>query len=164
MSESAMRSNVLRMLRPLAAFPVENLAQPGTPDVAYRHGWLELKWLRSWPRTASTHVKFDFTPQQRYWLLNWRRAGGQAWFMVQCSNEWILIDGAVAALKVGTLSRAGLAMEIAEKYWGHGIDEEELRAWLSHSHRQSAYCLSADDEASLKRGLLAATGSPSADT
>ena len=50
MIESDMRGQLVKILRPLGAFAVENGGcHPGTPDIAYRSGWIECKATEQWP-------------------------------------------------------------------------------------------------------------------
>ena len=131
MSEQGMRSRVVGALASLGAIAVENPALPGTPDVNYVEGWIELKWLRSWPVGETTVVRFEhFTAQQRVWHLKRRLAGGRSWVLVQCRREWLLFDGAVAAMHLGRALRSEL-YAFAAKYWEDGLNEKELKAWLS---------------------------------
>ena len=125
-----MRSTVNRALKPLDAVAVENPVGPGTPDVNHNHGWIELKWLRAWPRREATPVVIDhYTPQQRVWALRRRHRGGMVHLLLQCRREWILLDGAWAARHLGTSTRAQL-IEGAERVWLRGLNGEELCEWL----------------------------------
>jgi hypothetical protein len=132
-----MRSNIVKMLAPLNAIPVENPARPGTPDVNYVEGWIELKWLRSWPKRPETVILIDhYTTQQRLWAYKRRKAGGQSWFLLQCKREWILLDGAVAAFTVNRSTKAEL-ISACVAYWGTGLNDRELIYYLKQ--RQPAY-------------------------
>ena len=77
MSESAMRTKTVKVLRPLGAFAVENPALPGTPDVCYRDGWMELKWSRSWPFRPDSPVPCEhYSPQPRIFHRTFWNYGG----------------------------------------------------------------------------------------
>jgi len=129
MSEQTMRGVVVRALRKLNAIAVENPALPGTPDVNYVEGWIELKKLTAWPVQPETVVRIDiFTPQQRVWHIRRRLAGGASWFLLQCANEWLLLDGAVAALNVGLCTREQLAALATCHILG---TPKELERWIS---------------------------------
>lgn len=132
MSESRQRGVVVRALRPLDAMSVENRVYPGTPDVNYREGWVELKWLPRWPRNCdSAPVKIDhFTPQQRVWLKRRWRAGGHAWLLLQVARQWLLFNGETAAQIVGRVDRSMLVAR-AHRFWDGRLDEKELRSCLS---------------------------------
>jgi len=128
MSESDMRGKVIEVLRPLDAISVENrYVGPGTPDVNYIEGWIELKWLRAWPKRPGTPVKLDhdLEPQQRAWLRRRRRRGGAAWVMLQCRKEWLLWHGEVAAEIIGTATREELIAR-CHRYWPNGLNGDEL--------------------------------------
>jgi Mesyanzhinovviridae DNA helicase len=146
-----MRTKVLRALRPLDAVAVENAVGPGTPDVEYIGGWLELKYLERWPVRGGP-VRVDFPWEQRLWHLRRRRRGGATWLLLRCKSEWLLFDGAVAALYLG-VKTLGELLEITDMSWMDGLDEEGLVAWLRRG--QSVYVLTAGDEERLKRGLPA---------
>jgi hypothetical protein len=99
-----MRQVVVKMLNAagLDAVSVENPAYPGTPDINFCEGWIELKQLAAWPERIGSDVRIDcFTPQQRVWLLKRWRAGGNVWLLVQIGPQWLLFDGETAARCVG---------------------------------------------------------------
>jgi len=155
MSESDMRGKVVRVLRELNAISVENPALPGTPDVNYVEGWIELKWLRSWPANDETPVRFEhFTPQQRVWHIRRRRKGGRSWVLVQCRRDWLLFDGAVAALKLNFMTKTDMFVH-ATKFWTNGLPKEELRQWVSRT--QNEFSLTVDVEERLKEMLRTGT-------
>ena len=127
MSEAGMRSQVVRALRSLDAVAVENPAHPGTPDVNCTLGWIELKWLRAWPKGAGTIVALPhFTQQQRIWLQRRHAAGGKVWLLFKVSRTWMLFDGPTAAKSVGKVSRAGCEF-LATEQWNKLDPQEFIR-------------------------------------
>lgn len=117
MAESDQRSTVTDLLRQWDAVAVENPVHPGTPDVNCILGWLELKWLRSWPVNDKTVVRLDhFSKQQRVWLARRWARGGSVWLLLQCGEEWLLFDGATAAQLVGKATENELVRG-ATHYW-----------------------------------------------
>ena len=133
MSESTMRKKVVRALRPLNAVAVENPAMPGTPDVNYIEGWIELKRLPRWPVRQNTIVRIPtYTQQQRVWHFRRRRAGGQCWFLLQVLDEWLLIDGAVAALTINRSTRLELIRHTTG-YWSNGLNQPDLLSVLANT-------------------------------
>lgn len=88
----------------LDAVSVENPACPGTPDVNYIGGWVELKYAVDWPARDDTPLRLDhFTPQQRCWLRRRWHFGGNVWLCLQVSKtrHWIVFDGETAAKHLG---------------------------------------------------------------
>jgi hypothetical protein len=143
-----MRQELVKLLKPIGAMAVENRVLPGTPDVNYIEGWIELKWLRSWPVGADTVVRIEhFTPQQRVWHFRRRRAGGQSWFLLRCKREWLLLDGAVAALVVCHATRAQL-IERAELYFSTGLEVPTLVDCLRR--RQLPYSFTPEEISQLR--------------
>lgn len=122
MSEtSTMRPKVLKNLKSLDGIPVENSAKPGTQDVNFVEGWIELKWLRSWPKRADSIVRIPhFTQTQKLRQKFRRAAGGRSWLLLQVRREWLLFDGVVAADNVGKKTRRQL-IDLAEVYWHKGF-------------------------------------------
>lgn len=132
MSEGDMRGRVVRALRSLDAMAVENKVRPGTPDVEYIGGWVELKWLRRWPKNALfSPVKIEhFTPQQRVWLKKRWRRGGRALLLLQAAGiEWFLFDGETAAQRVGRVTRREL-YNCALMHMSP-FNQKELIRWLT---------------------------------
>lgn len=129
MSEHLMRREVVKALQPLDAFSVENPVYPGTPDVNYVEGWLELKYADKWPERPSTPLKLPhFTPQQRIWLLRRWRAGGNAFLLLHVHRqEWLLFAGDVAQAVVGRVAKDALLFH-AIKVWPSLNQDELIRA------------------------------------
>lgn len=128
-----MRRRVLDALRTLHAFAVENSALPGTPDVNYVEGWIELKQLPKWPKVGEDRniLLPHFTPQQRLFMLQRHRHHGKVWLMLKVGrDEWFLFRGKVAAEHVGRCTRAQL-IEHAARHWPKGLNEQELIACLT---------------------------------
>lgn len=132
MSEQTMRARVVRALRPLDAISVENRVGPGTPDVNYAEGWLELKWIRRWPRNCDEDpVLVDhFTPQQRSWLLRRHRRGGNIHLLLQVGQEHLLFRAPEAVALLGRATRPEL-MRGALVHWTSGLPSRELIEWLT---------------------------------
>lgn len=104
MLERDMRGQLVKILRPLGAFAVENGgAHPGTPDIAYRDGWIECKATEQWPARPETQVQLDHpvTRGQRIWLMKWHRVNGRAFVMLNIASEWLLFEGLVAVSILG---------------------------------------------------------------
>ena len=151
MSEQNMRGRVVRALKSRNAIAVENPALPGTPDVNYVEGWIELKWLREWPVGEDTTVRFEhFTPQQRVFHIRRRLSGGVSWVLVQCKREWLLFDGATAALHINQTTRKQL-IELCLQYSDTGLKSEELLRWISQGQKEFSY--DADVREKLKKLL-----------
>ena len=127
MSEQTMRKKIVKDLRSLDALAVENPAKPGTPDVNFVEGWIELKWIRNWKKNCwESPVLIDhFTPQQRVWLKKRWMAGQSAWLLLQVGLEWFLFDGEFAATYVGRCTRGALE-DGAVARWGKGLKPKEL--------------------------------------
>lgn len=126
MSESDLRRKIVSILKPLDAVSVENPAYPGTPDVNFIEGWVELKWLRSWPKREKTIVTIEhFTQQQRVWLLRRWKKGGNVYLLLQVRREWLLFTGETAAKIIGKKDRLGL-IEAAKNYWSGQLPENEF--------------------------------------
>lgn len=143
MAESDQRSTVVKALKKLDAVAVENPAYPGTPDVNYIEGWIELKWLRTWPARQDTIVTLKhYTPQQKIFAVRRRRAGGNCWLLLQVRNQWLLFDGAVAAIKLNK-STAKELHDAAHKVWPDGLKKEELLCCVQLD--QKPYTFNADD-------------------
>lgn len=132
MSESDMRRHVVRSLRELDAFAVENPAHPGTPDINYKEGWIECKWDKQWPVREETPLRIDhFTRQQRFFLRQRWARGGNVFLLLNVARDWLLFDGLVAATHVGYMARDELCL-LARNHWvGRGAMQMVLRHCLS---------------------------------
>jgi len=109
----------------LHAIAVENPCLPGTPDVNYKEGWIELKWLRSWPKNEGTPVQIPhYSQQQKLWIRKRHVTGGKVFLLLQCKKEWFLFKHPTTMV-VGNLTRKELT-EQAHKHWANGLKVEEF--------------------------------------
>lgn len=122
-----MKPWVIRALKPIDAVSVENRVGPGTPDVNFIDGWVELKSLDTKPkRLDTTKIKIDhYTPQQRAWILKRWMKGGKVFLLLQLEKEWFLFDGMYAARHVGKVVYQEL-IDNAVAYWPKKPKPEEL--------------------------------------
>jgi hypothetical protein len=122
-----MRRRVVKILKPLHAIPVENSAHPGTSDINFKGGWLELKELEAWPKDRTTVVPVPhFTPQQRLFLTMRDRTGGFADVLLKVRRSWWLINGAEAADGLGELWTQSDIKVNSYCYWEKKLDEKEF--------------------------------------
>ncbi len=139
----SMKPRVIRALKPLGAFCVENSVGTGTPDVNYIEGWIELKWLRALPVKQDTIVKIEhYNKGQKIFAVKRRRKGGQCWLLLLVKNQWLLFDGAVAAIHLNK-STAKQLFDVAHRVWPDGLNDKELVECISQ--KQSAYTFTAED-------------------
>lgn len=133
MSEKAMRQGVVRLLTRagLDAVAVENPACPGTPDVSFVGGWVELKILTHWPRTTGPIRLPKFRQGQRIWLRRRWAAGGGAWLLLRVRRDWLLFDGDFAGRLVGLVSREELYRSAKATWSSKAGMEKELPGCLS---------------------------------
>ena len=86
------------------AVRVENVVETGTPDVNIcltLDYWVELK-VQEAPKRATTKFRIDhFTDEQRLWLVDRCRAGGNAFLLVQVGFVYLWIRGDIAAVWIG---------------------------------------------------------------
>jgi len=125
MSEKQLRRVVVNMLSPLDAVAVENPAYPGTPDVNFVEGWIELKVAERWPPQGGILRLEHFTQHQRVWLLRRWRRGGRALLLLRVGREWLLFDGETAAKIVGRADKNKL-LASAARHWPNRPSGKDL--------------------------------------
>lgn len=132
MSESGMRQNLVKALKPLDAVPIENHMRSGTPDVQYIGGWIECKWLKVWPVSADTRpVRFPhpLTKEQGIWLARRWMRGGTTLVCAQVVREWFFFSGETAKARFGNMTRLEMREE-ALLHFPAGLQAERLIQWL----------------------------------
>jgi hypothetical protein len=127
MAEDSTNTRVMKALRGLHPIRVENPACAGTPDINYIGGWIENKYLASWP-LPGTIVRLDhFTPQQRCWHTLRAHAGGVSYVFLQVGREYLLFRGYDAAQELGKVTQQSLR-EMAVGIWDGKLNDKEFRA------------------------------------
>lgn len=143
MIERDMRGQVVRILRPLGAFAVENGGcHPGTPDIACVAGWIECKATNQWPAREDTPVRLDhdLTKGQRIFLMQWHRAGGAGWVMLNIAGDWLLFEDIVAVSCVGGRypGTRQILIDSAVQTWNRKPETDDLiRALQLHPNCRS---------------------------
>ncbi len=135
MSETSMRSNLVKRLSSLDAVPIESPSTGlGIPDINFAYGWIECKWMRYWPKSADVYpVKFPhpLSKEQQIWL--WRREvhNGVALVAAQVSKSWFFWSGKRIKEKKlwGNMTRPQMIRE-AELYFPNGLVKEKLLTYL----------------------------------
>jgi len=107
----------------------ENAFGKGMPDTSFGacgvNGWIELKYLRSWPKRSGTKVKLKhFTPEQKAWLINRQRFGGHCWLLLKVKTAWLLFHPKMFPLIGNTASIELLSLATAK--WVGKIDPDEF--------------------------------------
>ncbi|MEE8181751.1 MAG: hypothetical protein V3T87_00390 [Candidatus Thorarchaeota archaeon] len=132
MRESSMRQIVIRALSGLDAISVENPVRPGTPDINFIEGWVELKVLDRWPVRASTKIRVPcFTAQQRVWLRRRWERGGAAYFLILIDEDWLLFNGDVAGRFIGQYDKNEM-IENSRLFSDGFLDKVQLYRILKH--------------------------------
>lgn len=126
--ESSLRTIVVDALSRLDAIAVENPALPGTPDVNFVEGWIELKSIPAWPVRGKTPVRIDhWTPEQRVWHIRRSRAGGNSYVLLEsvASSNLLLFRSADAVRILGLATLSELrAVAIAEWHGRRAMSAE----------------------------------------
>lgn len=73
---------------------VENVINPGHPDLDYTHGNIELKYMEAFPVRPGTKVRVpELTGEQVGWITRRDLKGGLVWLLVRVGKEWFLWAG-----------------------------------------------------------------------
>lgn len=134
MSESGSRSNLVKVMK--KDFDAVAIESPktgiGIPDVNFTKGWIECKWMKSWPKNCDTRpvrLGHPLSVEQGIWAFRRSRAGGYCFVCVQIAREWFFFDGLTAKDQVGKLNRLEMR-EQAVFRMEFGMDKEALLEWL----------------------------------
>lgn len=124
MNEASVRQKVLRDLEG-KAIPVENPVFPGTPDIWSIWGWIELKYVQTWPKRSNLNIE-HFTPQQKHFL---HRFGGFVFIRVE--DDYLLFNGhdVLEDQLQGGMTKDQL-IKLAFYHWTKKIPSGQLEAML----------------------------------
>lgn len=118
MSEDAFWSTVRPALIGLDPQRVETGDRDGIPDVNWRDGWIELKFVEKWPVKPETVVSVPkYYQHQRVWHKRRCLAGGRCHVLIKIGSHVLLFWGDDAADHLGKVPRAELE-KIALAIWG----------------------------------------------
>lgn len=133
MSERHMAALVCGALKEARMDPVrvENRVGPGTPDVNYVEGWLELKELDGWPPQGRPVLVPHFRPEQRIWLDRRASRLGRVHLLLKVEQDWLLLPGEAASRLLGRATREELERASEAAWRNTGEMKEGLPRCLS---------------------------------
>jgi hypothetical protein len=136
-AESGTRANLVKILcrLKLDAFAVENPARPGTPDVNYLHGWIEVKRTKKWPKRAETPVRLDhgLNQAQKVWIKRREKVGGTVYVFLHLDRDLLLFRGGDAVDHLGSANAAELRELAIFAVRGWKAVADELKSLLCPS-------------------------------
>lgn len=136
-------------MKKLKMYRVENRVMKGMPDVHYirdgQSGWIELKYLKSWPKTRmSTGLRLN----QSLWLKEYNEHKGQCWVLIRIGRDFVgLIHGRDAKRLFDRPSRKDFFSMLSYKKMGNMKKED----WSELQDTITTACL--DDEVSERQTL-----------
>lgn len=75
---------------------IESSAGNGIPDVSFglpgKNGWIELKYIKEWPKRSTTLVKLPLRPEQKHWIKARGELSGNVWVICRIENMFFLLD------------------------------------------------------------------------
>lgn len=132
-AESNIRKRIIKLLKPLDGISVENSAKPGTPDINYKYGCMELKQVDRWPPRGGPLRIPHFTPLQRIRHRKRRYVGGISTVLTRVGRDWFLMDGKVAAELLGFQPKQ-ILIDNSIFYWKGSLNGKELLEYLATTH------------------------------
>ena len=75
---------------------IESSSGNGVPDVSFgvrnTNGWMELKYIPTWPKRSTTPVKLPLTPEQRLWIRRRGQISGSVWVLCRIEDMFFLLN------------------------------------------------------------------------
>lgn len=135
MNESSLWAYLKRgMTTKWHATRIESSAGNGVPDVSFAipgrwNSWVELKYVREWPKKDATKVKLPLRPEQKLWIKNRGSVAGDVWVMVRIADAFFLLtwEQAVEATSGWTQKE----WRLIDTQWEYEIDFPQLTAILA---------------------------------
>ncbi len=108
-NEGSLNKLIQHALRDLDPRRVENVVDPGTPDICYVGGWVESKYMTAWPLRADRPVRvLHYRPDQRAWHTRHCQAGGVCHVVIQIATDVLVFNAQWAARHLGNMDRDNL--------------------------------------------------------
>lgn len=132
MPEAAVVKKVMQALKGWDPLRVENIHMPGTPDINFIGGWIEVKWVLQYPVKDETIITCrHFTIEQRNFLKRRMLMGGATFLFVGIAGNYYLFDGIAGANFFGFVERQMLRRKARNVWWRRFPKSKELMKALS---------------------------------
>ena len=131
MNESKMWQYLQPKLKVLHPIRIENvLSYRGIPDVNYAFGWIELKYIKDYPKRPTTPVRIrHYTSLQKNFLCRRLRMGENMFVLLRVKNDWFLFADEYSFSILGEMTKSKM-IERAALYCENRLDIERLLTWL----------------------------------
>ena len=114
---------------------IESSAGNGVPDVSIgipgKNVWMELKYVREWPKRITTKVKLPLRNEQKLWIKVRGHLSGDVWVLIRIENSFFLLDWeqVIEACNGWVLFEW---IDKSTKNWDGKIDFDELISTLNN--------------------------------
>jgi hypothetical protein len=90
-----------------------------------KHGFIEIKYIKEWPKKESTKVKLPLRPEQKSWIATRGEIGGNIWVFCRIHQSHYLLDWkqAITACDGWTCEEWS---RLSEGVWGQKLNVEEF--------------------------------------
>ena len=119
---------------------IESSAGNGVPDLTFALktgtcGWIELKYIRQWPKRPTTKVKLPLRPDQIAWLTLRGQYDKNLWVFVRIEDDFFLMDRDYALL-LAIIDGATKERWIDEfLHWHKRVNWKQMGAALERGNR-----------------------------
>lgn len=109
---------------------IESSAGNGVPDVIIHHdnghSFLELKYIKEWPKRPGTKVKLPLRPEQKLWITSRGALSGNVWVLFRIQDDYFLLSWALCEHASAGWTQADWKNDLYCLYWPKKIFFQEL--------------------------------------
>ena len=118
---------------------IESSSGNGVPDVSFglpgKNCWIELKYIKEWPKRPSTKVSLPLRPEQKLWIKQRGDMSGSVWVMARIENDFFLLSYRKALAACEGMNRTDwFVLGNCTDAWTGSINFDVLYNWLRYGN------------------------------